>query len=60
MCMNNVECWGFHNKRNFERYCPTSKSKKMSASIIEQVHDSNTKYVLTTHAIVDSIKINGC
>ncbi|KAH0664726.1 hypothetical protein KY285_025932 [Solanum tuberosum] len=50
-CVNkkNAECWGCRKKGHFERDCPMSKSKeKASASIVEQVHDSDDNYVLTT------------
>ena len=45
----NEECWGCHKKGYFERDCPMSNSKeKASASIVEQVHDNDDDYVLTT------------
>ncbi|KAH0640081.1 hypothetical protein KY285_036667 [Solanum tuberosum] len=45
----NAECWGCHKKGHFERDFPMSKSKeKASTSIVEQVHDSDDDYVLTT------------
>ncbi|KAH0656305.1 hypothetical protein KY285_031187 [Solanum tuberosum] len=44
----NAECWSCHKKRHFERDCPMLKSnEKASASIVEQVHDSDD-YVLIT------------
>ncbi|KAH0661104.1 hypothetical protein KY290_027072 [Solanum tuberosum] len=49
MNKKNAECWGCHKKGHFEQDCSMSKSKgKVSASIVEQVHDSNDNYVLTT------------
>ncbi|KAK4735806.1 hypothetical protein R3W88_010067 [Solanum pinnatisectum] len=48
-CVNkkNAECWG--RKGHFERDCPMSKSKeKASGSIVEQIHDFDDDYVLTT------------
>ena len=45
----NVDCWGCQKKGHFQRDCPMSKSKeKASASIVEQVHDNDDDYVLTT------------
>ncbi|KAH0773642.1 hypothetical protein KY290_010779 [Solanum tuberosum] len=45
----NAECWDCHKKGHFERDCPMSNSKeKASASIVEQVHDFDNDYVLTT------------
>jgi len=45
----NTECWGCGKKGHFERDCPMSKSKeKASASTVEQVHDFDNDYVLTT------------
>ena len=50
-CVNkkNAECWGCQKKGHFERDFPMSKSKeKVSASIIEKVHDKDDDYILTT------------
>ncbi|KAH0715231.1 hypothetical protein KY284_008136 [Solanum tuberosum] len=54
----NAEYWGYHKKGHFERDCLMSKSKeKASASIVDQVHDSDDDYVLTTscnHGVYDN------
>ena len=44
-----MACWGCQKKGHYERDCAMLKSKeKVSASIVEQVHDNDDDYVLTT------------